>query len=94
MLGTVLSCFFLIFQMYLRKKKNPGLQLFGQLSSLPLRESTGPLTEENYETINSHTEKMGVCSKHFSSVCMRGKGDDFNVPDQDDEINAFSTVTH
>lgn len=33
-------------------------------------------------------------SKHFSSVHMRGKGDDFNVPDCDDEINSFATVTH
>jgi len=47
MLGTVLSYFFLIFQMYLRKKKNLELQFFGQLSSLRLGDCTCPLVEEN-----------------------------------------------
>lgn len=37
---------------------------------------------------------MGVFTKHLSCVCMKGKGGDFNVPNYDDEINSFSTVTH
>lgn len=35
---------------------------------------------------------MGVFSKHFSFVCV-GKGNGFNDPDHDDEINFFTTVT-
>lgn len=46
------------------------------------------------KAINNHAQRIGVFSKHFSSVCMRGKGDDFNAPDSDDEVNSFSTVTH
>lgn len=35
---------------------------------------------------------MGVFSKHFSFVPV-GKGNDFNDPDHDAEINSFTIVT-
>lgn len=86
--------FFLHLSNVSEKEKESGIAALWALSSLPLGESTGPFTEENYRTIKSHTEKLGALSEHFSSVCMRGKRDDFNVPDRDDRINPFSTVTH